>query len=119
MSRGNVAKVDIIIHSYLQQVLNAEGVRASMIVKAEGEASSKLMAAQAEKQSLEMIASALEGTGIMATEYMVAQQYLNILCNLMAKQAADSKVVLLPSKTIGDIQSIVAANCQSVQQFVC
>ena len=68
------------------------------------------MAAEAEKKSLEMIASALEGTGIMATEYMVAQQYLSILCNLMSKQE-NSKVVLLPAKTIGDIKNIVSANC--------
>ena len=42
----------------------------------------------------------------MATEYMVAQQYLSILSNLMAKRDG-SKVVLLPSKTIGDIKHIV------------
>ena len=46
----------------------------------------------------------------MATEYMVAQQYLTILSNLMASRD-QSKVVLLPSKTIGDIQHIVANNC--------
>ena len=46
----------------------------------------------------------------MATEYMVAQQYLSILSNLMAKRDG-SKVVLRPSKTIGDIKHIVAANC--------
>ena len=84
-------------------------MRASRIVRAEGEAASKLMAAEAEKKSLEMIAGALEGTGIMATEYLVAQQYLNILCNLM--NGNKSKVVLLPATTIGDIQNIVASNC--------
>lgn len=57
-----------------------------------------------------MIASALEGTGILATEYMVAQQYLTILCNLMSRKD-NSKVVLLPAKTIGEIQHIVSANC--------
>ena len=46
----------------------------------------------------------------MATEYMVAQQYLTILSNLMASRE-NSKVVLLPAKTIGDIQHIMANNC--------
>lgn len=90
--------------------MNAEGLRTSTIVRAEGEAAAKLMAAEAEKKSLEMIANALEGTGIMATEYMVAQQYLTILCNLMMSQSS-SKVVLLPTKTLGDLHDIVAANC--------
>lgn len=37
-------------------MLNAEGIRASMIVRAQGEAAAKLMAAEAEKKSLEIIA---------------------------------------------------------------
>ena len=40
-------------------MLNAEGFRASTIVRAEGEAAAKLMAAEAEKKSLEIIAQVL------------------------------------------------------------
>ncbi|KAK8802814.1 hypothetical protein WA171_006486 [Blastocystis sp. BT1] len=98
-SRGNVAK----------QVLNAEGTRASTILRAEGQAAAKLMAAEAEKKSLEMIASALEGTGVLATEYMVAQQYLQILSSLMTQ--GTNKVVLLPAKTVDNLEKIVSMNC--------
>lgn len=59
-SRGNVARVAILEENYSQQVLNAEGFRASTIVRAEGEAAAKLMAAEAEKKSLEIIAQGLE-----------------------------------------------------------
>ncbi|KAK8794952.1 hypothetical protein WA588_003803 [Blastocystis sp. NMH] len=100
-SRGNVAK----------QVLHADGVRASTILRAEGEAAAKLMAAEAEKKSLELIASALEGTGVMATQYMVAQQYLQVLAN-MVKGSGSSKVVLLPAKTVNDLEKVVRLNCQ-------
>ena len=112
ISRGNVAKVCYYMNDelLLQQVLNAEGQSTSFKERSRGEAASKLLAAEAEKKSLEMIASALEGTGILATEYMVAQQYLTILCNLMSRKD-NSKVVLLPAKTIGEIQHIVSANC--------
>ena len=42
----------------------------------------------------------------MATEYMVAQQYLTILSNLMASRE-NSKVVLLPAKTISTSWRII------------
>ena len=61
LSRGNVAKVWSFFAHEMQQVLKAEGIRASMIVKAEGEAASKLMAAEAEKKSLEIIAKGTFG----------------------------------------------------------
>ena len=62
LSRGNVAKVCSFFVHEMQQVLKAEGIRASMITKAEGEAASKLMAAEAEKKSLEIIAKGTFGS---------------------------------------------------------
>ena len=44
-------------------MLNAEGQRASMILRAQGDAKAKLMAAEAEKQSLEIVAKGRIGEG--------------------------------------------------------
>ena len=52
---------------------------------------------------------ALEGTGVLATEYMVAQQYLQILSSLMTQ--GTNKVVLLPAKTVDNLEKIVSMYC--------
>ena len=48
---------------------------------------------------------------MMATQYMVAQQYLQVLAN-MVKGSGSSKVVLLPAKTVNDLEKVVRLNCQ-------
>ena len=45
----------------------------------------------------------------MVTDYMVAQQYLTIMSDILA-QNATSKVVLLPTKTLSSMQHIVESN---------
>lgn len=52
---------------------------------------------------------ALEGTGVLATEYMVARQYLQIQSSLMTQ--GTNKVVLLPAKTVDNLEKIVSMNC--------
>lgn len=54
--------------------------------------------------------AALEGSGVLVTDYMVAQQYLNVLRTLFT-QNSNAHVTLLPSKAIKSIQQIVEANC--------
>jgi regulator of protease activity HflC (stomatin/prohibitin superfamily) len=88
-SKGNAAKL----------VLKAEGEKTARIQIAKGIAEAKLLLATAETESVKSIRQALKESGLRATDYLMALQYLNSLNGLNASGKA-SKVVLVPSNTL-------------------
>lgn len=98
-SRGDAARI----------VLLAEGQRSVDLVRAAGEARAKMLLAEAESKGIEYMQTACQDTGIRSVDYLIAIQYLNSIMSTNAS-CKNSKVVLIPSKTIVGVNDIIAMN---------
>jgi len=93
-SKGNAAKL----------VLKAEGDKTSKIQTAKGLAEAKLLMAGAEAECIKKISETVP-SGVRATDYLMALQYLASLSRMNSHSPA--KVVLVPSNTLDSISDIV------------
>ncbi len=88
-SKGNAAKL----------ILKAEGEKTAKIQIAKGIAEAKSLQATAESESIKSIRAALKESGVRATDYLIASQYLNSLTNVNSS-GKQCTTVLVPSNTL-------------------
>ena len=98
-SKGNAAKM----------VLDSEGERRSLMQLAKGKAQAKVLRAEAEAKSIEFIREAIDDDRKRASDFLVADAYLENLQGGMSDSAgrSTSKAVLVPRDLLESIHSSV------------
>jgi len=89
-----------------QMVLRAEGEKTSTLQRAKGQAEARRLIAIGESESIKIVRQSIEDTQVLATEYLVASQYLSSFAEMIKVNSTNSTVVLIPSQTLEAIENI-------------
>lgn len=87
------------------QVLRAQGERDAAIAVAEGDRRSRILRAEGEAQGLDLVRAALSAADANPAQYQIAKAYLDTLSAIGASSNGD-KTVFLPFETAGVLGSI-------------
>jgi len=97
-SKGNAAQI----------ILQSEGEKTARIQNAKGTSESKILMATADAESIKAIRNSITDSGVRATDYLMATQYLNTVNKMTPKNGKPSSIVLIPSDTLNTIGDLIS-----------